>query len=88
MNSTSNTGRRSRPYARTMLGAVLAVTAALGACDTESLLEVDLPGRVSEDALNDPRLAGTLVNSVIADVECSWDNYVAAAAHHSDEWIA
>ena len=66
----------------------LVAAAALGACDTDELLEVDLPGRVDEGALDDPRLAQTLVNSVIADVECAWDNYVAAAAHHSDEWIA
>lgn len=92
MNSKTNTYRAKRRRAcsstRAVLGAALVATAALAACDTDSLLEVDLPGRVSEDALNDPRLAGTLVNSVIADVECSWDNYVAAAAHHSDEWIA
>lgn len=60
----------------------------LGACDTQALLEVELPGRVSESELDDPRLAPTLAASVVADVECSWDNYVAAAAHHSDEWIA
>lgn len=66
--------------------ALLMLATSLTACD--SLLEVDIPGRVAEEALDDPRLAETLVNSVIADVECSWDNYVAAAAHHSDEWIA
>ena len=65
---------------------LIALAAAMAACD--NLLEVDIPGRVSEDALDDPRLAATLANSVVADVECSWDNYVAAAAHHSDEWIA
>lgn len=83
MNSRNGSGRRKD--ARIAL-TIFALTAGLAACD--SLLEVDLPGRVSEEALNDPRLAGTLVNSVIADVECAWDNYVAAAAHHSDEWIA
>ena len=67
---------------------LLLALAAGGCINTDELLEVDIPGRVSEDALDDPRLAQTLVNSVIADVECSWDNYVAAAAHHSDEWIA
>lgn len=67
---------------------VLAFSLALWACDIDELLEVDIPGRVEAESLDDPRLAGTLVNSVIADVECSWDNYVAAAAHHSDEWIA
>lgn len=67
---------------------MVAGMATLAGCNLDSLLEVDLPGRVIESSLEDPRLAETLVNSVIADVECSWDNFVAAAAHHSDEWIA
>ena len=81
------TGRRSLGV-RWTLSLALALTAGLVACNTDKLLEVNLPGRVSEEALDDPRLAQTLTNSVIADVECSWDNYVAAAAHHSDEWMA
>ena len=76
--------RRRSPSGAALVA--LALTVGLGACG--SLLDVDLPGSVTEDALNDPRLSATLVNSVIADVECSWNNYVAAAAHHSDEWIA
>lgn len=40
-----------------------------------------------EEALSDPELATTLVASVIADLECAWDNYVAGAAIHSDEFI-
>lgn len=81
--------RRSRTsgprFAAFLVGSL---AAGLTACDTGNLLEVELPGRVSESALNDPRLAGVLVQSVIADVECAWDNYVTAAAHHSDEWVA
>lgn len=78
---------RSRPRGG---AAVLALAGALlaGAClDTEALLEVENPGRVESGALDDPRLAATLANSVIADVECAWNNYVGAASHHSDEWI-
>ncbi len=85
MNSSNRIGRR-KLHGRPLVA--FALLFALSACDLESLLDVDLPGRVAEEALDDPRLAETLVNSVIADVECSWDNYVAAAAHHSDEWIA
>lgn len=66
---------------------LMAILVVVG-CDTDALLEVELPGRVSEGELDNPRLAPTLAASVVADVECSWDNYVAAAAHHSDEWIA
>lgn len=85
MNAMNPIGRAKRAVT---LSAVFALSLALWACDIDELLEVDIPGRVAAESLDDPRLAGTLVNSVIADVECSWDNYVAAAAHHSDEWIA
>jgi len=70
------------------LALALSLSTALGGCvDTASLLEVENPGRVETGALDDPRLATTLANSVVADVECAWNNYVAAAAHHSDEYI-
>lgn len=87
------TQRATRPLGRRAAShygwaAWVAGLAAIGGCSLDDLLEVDLPGRVVEASLEDPRLAQTLANSVIADVECSWDNYVAAAAHHSDEWIA
>ena len=49
-----------------VLVALLAVT--LGACG--SLLEVDLPGSVTADALDDPSLAETLVATVVGDFEC------------------
>jgi hypothetical protein len=55
----------------------------LNACD--SLLEVELPGDVTEDALDDPALADILVNSVIADFECAYNNYNFATSVHSDE---
>ena len=64
---------------------VLAIGGAAG-CD--GLLDVEIPGRVVEEDLESPGLSQTFVNSVIADVECAWDNYVAAASHHSDEWVA
>lgn len=57
----------------------------LGGC--EGLLDVDLPGEVTEEDLQNPAQAAALANSVVAQVECSWDNYVAAASHHSDEWL-
>jgi hypothetical protein len=60
----------------------------LAACSVDGLLDVDVPGRVPEDALDDPALAQTLVNSVIGDFECAWTNYTAAASVHSDEFLA
>ncbi|MDX1647588.1 MAG: RagB/SusD family nutrient uptake outer membrane protein [Longimicrobiales bacterium] len=85
MTSMKNCGRNKRGWTAWTL---FALTAGLMACDVDALLEVDIPGRVAAESLDDPRLAETLMLSVVADVECSWDNYVAAAAHHSDEWIA
>ncbi len=80
--------KKMRRPGRAILATLLACNVALlGACDTERLLEVEAPGKVPEEALNDPALAATLVASVVSDAECAWDNYVAAAAHHSDEWI-
>ena len=59
----------------------------LAACELDSLLDVNVPGRVPDDALADPALAVTMVNSVIADLECAWNNYAAAAALMSDEFM-
>jgi hypothetical protein len=67
--------------------AALILSVNVTACDTDELLEVDVPGRVPEEALNDPALARTLLNGVIADLECAWSNYTSAAAVHSDEFI-
>ena len=67
--------------------APLALAALAAACDTESLLEVEVPGRVPEEALDNPALAQTLVNGVISDLECAWDSWVGLAAVHSDQFI-
>lgn len=88
MRTNERHGRGGGRTASAALALALALGALSAACiDTEKLLEVENPGRVESGALDDPRLAGTLAASVIADVECSWNNYVGAASHHSDEWI-
>jgi hypothetical protein len=66
---------------------LIAFTMLSSACDSSDLLEVDVPGRVPEEALNNPALAGTLVNGVMSDLECAWDSWVALAAIHSDQFI-
>ena len=66
-----------------LLVCALSVTA----CNTESLLEVEVPGRVPEEALDNPALAQTLTNSVISDLECAWDSWVGMSAVHSDQFI-
>jgi hypothetical protein len=73
-------------YARTLIGAAL-VTGSLLLVGCKDILSVHVPGRVSADALNDPTLAPTLAASVVADVECAWNNYVAGSALIGDEFI-
>ena len=69
------------------LGLVLALVLPLAAGACSDILDVHVPGRVQEEALDDPALAPTMVASVIADFECAWNNYVAAAALIGDEFI-
>ena len=57
---------------------------ALGACD--NLLQVDLPGSVTEGDLTDVRIAQTLALSVVGNTGVAWDTYILWATSHSDEW--
>ena len=57
----------------------------LAAC--KDILDVDLPGRVPDAALNDPALAPVLVQGAIADFECALANYTTATALLTDEMI-
>ena len=64
--------RRRGPLSGPLAVAVLSLS--LGAC--ESLLDVDLPGNLTEDALRDPALAEVLVTSVVGDFECGFVDYM------------
>lgn len=86
MNTVRYSGRRPMAVVlRSLSFAVMLAT--LGGCDLESVLSVELPGKVVESDLSDADLAETLVNSVITDLECAWAEYTAGSAHHSDEYI-
>ena len=76
------------PWSRRLCG-IVALSVALGVagCDTAELLEVDLPGNVTADDIENPSLAGTMRVSAIGDFEWAWDEYVDFAAKHSDEYI-
>jgi hypothetical protein len=50
------------------------VTLAVGGCD--SLLEVDLPGNVSAEVLNNPSFANILSVSAQSDFECAFSSYL------------
>src|SRR5439155_10712986 len=66
--------------ALTVLGAGLG----LGACS--NILDVDYPGRIPAGQIDNPTLAPVLVNSVIGDFECAYNNYFAGSSIHSDEF--
>jgi hypothetical protein len=66
---------------------VFAVAASLATSACSDILDVHVPGRVQQEALDDPALAPTMVASVISDFECAWNNYVAAAALIGDEFV-
>ena len=79
---------RTETLLRSQRSCMAAVTAlllsfTLGACDLGSLLEVDLPGEVREQDLNDPALAETLVLSAVGDFECALVDYIS----HQGQWF-
>ena len=59
----------------------------LSGCSLDEILEVHVPGKVLAEALENAALADVLTTGVIAEVECSWNQYVAGSAHHSDEYV-
>ena len=73
---------------RSKLLSLVIIAATLGgsgltACS--GLLDVTLPGRIDASALENPALAGTLVQSAVADFECAYNNYIALTALLTDE---
>ncbi|MCA9738781.1 MAG: RagB/SusD family nutrient uptake outer membrane protein [Gemmatimonadetes bacterium] len=75
---TRNGSRGSLARALSVVGAVLAS----GACDT--LLDVELPGSLTEQDLLTPSLAETLVLSAVADYECAYAEFAASVAGLED----
>jgi len=80
---------------RAPLEALTLVSLAFGtvtACS--NLLDVELPTKVSAEALDDPALAQALVNSAVGEFECAFANYVPATGEltdelrHSSGWLA
>src|SRR5690606_1283101 len=63
----------------------LALIASLAACD--SLLEVENPGAVEAEDLENPALATTIVNSALGQLECAITSYVVSTGLLADELI-
>jgi len=79
--------RGGRKTLRRRLSALVGVAliGGLSACD--GLLDVELPGSVEADDLENPALATTLVNSALGQFECAYTNYIASTAVLADELI-
>lgn len=72
------------PWKRTYLCAVsFLILASVVSC--KGLLDVSLPTKVNADALDNPALAPTLVNSAIGEFECAFSNFVPATGEATDE---
>lgn len=59
-------------------GALLLAIGVAASCD--SILEVELPGQVTEEALYEPGQAAILVNSTVSLFECGYSDFVASDA--------
>lgn len=77
-HGTSGVTDRAPRYFVLLLGLV-----ALAGC--EGILEVDRPGQLPAEEVNNPDFADVLVRSAVQDFECVYNNYVFAASTHSDE---
>ncbi|MGQ0537330.1 MAG: RagB/SusD family nutrient uptake outer membrane protein [Gemmatimonadaceae bacterium] len=65
---------------------VAAACAFLAGCNTDKILDVEFPGQIPTEQINDPALAAVLVRSVIGDFECAYSNYMSGSTVHSDEY--
>jgi len=69
---------------RVSSAACIVLTLALGACD--SILDVQLPGTVPIELLDNPELAPVLARGAVSDLECGYSGYAGASAAQSDEF--
>jgi starch-binding outer membrane protein, SusD/RagB family len=66
---------------------VAALTLILGAVACDTLLEVDLPGRIEADRLEDPRLVPVLLTGTLSDFECAFQGYAVTSSVLTKEFI-
>jgi hypothetical protein len=84
--SHTNDRKSARRASRRLAGLGLAVALLFaGACD--NILDVDLPGNVEADALNNPAFAQTLVLGAQNDLECAVGVYIQSASLWATELI-
>lgn len=76
MTTARGTGQRA--WRRSLRGVLLAIPSMIvgAACSIDSPLDVELPGVVEAEQLNDPTFARTLVRSARGDFGCALNSYV------------
>ena len=67
------------------VAAIMGIVMLLAACNTDRLLNVNVPNRVPASTLNDPKQSALMVNSTIGDFECALGSYVVVEGLISDE---
>lgn len=66
--------------------AAVAVGISFAGCNPDKVLDVEFPGQIPTEQIEDPTLAPVLVRSVIGDFECAYSNYMSGSSVHSDEY--
>ena len=74
-----------RSAGRTWL--IVAALLALPGSGCSDALDVELPGRIPSELLEDPTTAPTLAASVAADFECAFSNYVNTTSTLGDQFL-
>ena len=72
-------------HQRVISGVILAGALTLSGCD--NLLEVELPGATTAEALDDPAFATLLTTSVQGEFECAYSSFVWGTSHLGGEII-
>lgn len=75
--------RKAPRLATLLIGACL-----LGVAGCDQLLEVEIPGRVQDQDLDDPALAATLVSGALGEFECAFNQLVPTNAFLTGEFIS
>ena len=79
-----NIMKKSSALGRGMWKGLAAITAVVAMAGCEQLLEVEVPGNLTEDDLLQPQSANIVIESVIADFECSFSMMSATASGYED----
>ena len=66
--------------------AAIVVGVCFAGCNPNKVLDVEFPGQIPTDQIEDPTLAPVLVRSALGDFECAYSNYMSGSSVHSDEY--